>query len=39
VLAWFASDLSPLALSILTAAIMMMVAVWETISLRSGPRE
>ena len=39
VLAWFASDLSPLALSILTAAIMMMVAVWESISLRSGPAE
>ena len=39
VLAWFASDLSPLALSILTTAIMTMVAVWETISLRSGPAE
>ena len=39
VLAWFASDLSPLALSILTAAIMMMVAMWESISLRSGPAE
>ncbi|MBT1511696.1 low temperature requirement protein A [Bradyrhizobium sp. SRL28] len=39
VLAWFASDLSPLVLSILTAAIMMMVAVWESISLRSGPAE
>ena len=32
VLAWFASDLSPLVLSILTTAIM-------TISLRSGPAE
>jgi low temperature requirement protein LtrA len=34
-LAWFASGLSPLALSILTSAIMIMVAVWETVSLRS----
>ena len=39
VLAWFASDLSPLVLSILTTAIMTMVAVWESISLRSGPAE
>jgi low temperature requirement protein LtrA len=36
VLAWFASDLSPLMLSILTSAIMIMVAVWESLSLRSG---
>jgi low temperature requirement protein LtrA len=39
VLAWFASDLSPLALSILTATIMIVVAAWETISLRSGLAE
>jgi low temperature requirement protein LtrA len=39
VLAWFASDLSPLLLSILTTAIMIVVAVWESISLRSGPAE
>ena len=39
VLAWFASDLSPLALSILTTAIMIVVAVWETISLRPGAAE
>jgi low temperature requirement protein LtrA len=39
VLAWFASDLSPLALSILTTAIMIVVAVWETISLRPGTAE
>ena len=39
VLAWFASGLSPLMLSILTTAIMIMVAVWESISLRSGPAE
>ena len=36
VLAWFASELSPLMLSILTTAIMIVVAVWESISLRSG---
>ncbi len=37
VLAWFASELSPLMLSILTTAIMIGVAAWESISLRSGP--
>ena len=35
VLAWFAGGLSPLLLSVLTTAIMIMVAVWESISLRS----
>ena len=39
VLAWFAGELSPLILSTLTTAIMIMVAVWESISLRSGPAE
>ena len=39
VLAWFASELSPLVLSILTTAIMIVVAVWESISLQSGPAE
>jgi hypothetical protein len=39
VLAWFASELSPLTLSILTTAIMIMVAIWESISLRSDPAE
>jgi low temperature requirement protein LtrA len=39
VLAWFASDLSPLVLSILTTAILIVVAVWETISLRSSLEE
>jgi low temperature requirement protein LtrA len=39
VLAWFASELSPLMLSILTTAIMIAVAVWESISLQSGPAE
>ena len=39
VLAWFASELSPLVLSILTTAIMIVVAVWESISLQSDPAE
>jgi len=34
-LAWFASGLSPLLLSMLTTAIMIMVAAWESISLKS----
>ncbi|MGB8401329.1 low temperature requirement protein A [Bradyrhizobium sp.] len=36
VVAWFAGELSPLWLSIVTTAIMMIVAVWESVSLRSG---
>jgi low temperature requirement protein LtrA len=39
VLAFFAGDLSPLTLSILTTAIMIMVAVWESLSLRSPAAE
>jgi low temperature requirement protein LtrA len=39
VLAWFAHDLSPLWLSLLTTAILIVVAVWESISLRSGGDE
>ncbi len=39
VLAWFASELSPLVLSILTTAILIMVAVWELLSLQSNPAE
>jgi low temperature requirement protein LtrA len=39
VLAWFASGLSPLMLSIMTTAILIVVAVWESISLQSDPRE
>jgi low temperature requirement protein LtrA len=39
ILAWFASGLSPLTLSILTTAILVMVAVWESISLKSGAAE
>jgi low temperature requirement protein LtrA len=35
--AWFAKDLSPLALSALTTAVLVMVAVWESLSLRSPP--
>jgi low temperature requirement protein LtrA len=35
--AFFGHDLSPLWLSILTTAIMIMVAVWESLSLRSKP--
>jgi low temperature requirement protein LtrA len=35
VLAWFASDFSPLMLSGLTSAILIIVAVWESVSLRS----
>jgi low temperature requirement protein LtrA len=37
ILAWFARDLSPLMLSALTTAVMIIVAVWESVSLRSGP--
>ncbi|HEV7410197.1 MAG TPA: low temperature requirement protein A [Bradyrhizobium sp.] len=36
ILAWFAGNLSPLTLSLLTTAIMIVVAAWESISLRSG---
>lgn len=36
ILAWFADGMSPLLLSIATTAIMVMVAVWESISLKSG---
>jgi len=36
---WFGRDLSPLSLSILTTAIMILVAVWESLSLRSKPEE
>jgi low temperature requirement protein LtrA len=37
-LAWFASELSPVWLSILTTLILLIVAVWETVSL-SGPSQ
>jgi low temperature requirement protein LtrA len=37
VLACFASDVSPLMLSVLTTAILVIVAVWESLSLRAKP--
>ncbi|TWB01726.1 low temperature requirement protein A [Bradyrhizobium stylosanthis] len=36
---WFAADLSPLWLSVATSVIMIVVAVWESMSLRSKPEE
>lgn len=39
VLAWFAAELSPLALSVLTTALLIVVAVWEAVSLGSGSAE
>ena len=39
VLYWFAGELSPVMLSCLTTAIMLIVAAWESISLSSGPGE
>ena len=36
ILALFAHALSPLVLSLVTSAIMIVVAVWESISLGSG---
>jgi low temperature requirement protein LtrA len=39
VLAWFAGDLSPLVLSLVTSAIMIVVAVWESLSLSSRSEE
>ena len=39
VLSWFASGLSPLLLSLLTSAILIVVAGWESISLKSGDVE
>ncbi|MGZ5875333.1 MAG: low temperature requirement protein A [Bradyrhizobium sp.] len=36
VLGWFAAELSPLMLSIATSALMVVVAAWESISLRSA---
>ena len=39
VLWWFAADLSPLWLSVATSVIMIVVAVWESVSLGSKPEE
>lgn len=36
---WFATDLSPLWLSVATSVIMIGVAVWESVSLGSKPEE
>ena len=36
VIGWFGREWSPLTLSILTTALMIAVATWESISLRSG---
>ncbi|MDA9435020.1 low temperature requirement protein A [Bradyrhizobium sp. CCBAU 51627] len=36
---WFATDLSPLWLAVATSAIMIVVAVWESVSLRAKPEE
>jgi len=38
-LCWFAADLSPLWLSVATSVIMIVVAVWESVSLGSKPEE
>jgi low temperature requirement protein LtrA len=38
-LGWFAGDLSPLMLSIVTSALMIVVAAWESISLRTNVAE
>ena len=37
VLWWFAGDFTPLELSLLTTALLIVVAAWESISLRSRP--
>lgn len=39
VLWWFAADLPPLWLSAASSVIMIVVAVWESVSLRSTPEE
>ncbi len=36
VLGWFGAELSPLMLSIATTVLMVIVAAWESLSLRSG---
>ncbi|QHP69295.1 low temperature requirement protein A [Bradyrhizobium sp. LCT2] len=36
---WFAAELSPLWLSVATTVIMIVVAVWESVSLGSKPEE
>jgi low temperature requirement protein LtrA len=34
-LGWFAADMSPLLLSVVTTALLIVVAIWESLSLRS----
>src|SRR5579863_4374492 len=38
-LGWFGAGLSPLTLSIATTLLMVIVAAWESLSLRSRPKE
>jgi low temperature requirement protein LtrA len=38
VIGWFGTELSPLLLSIATTLLMVIVAIWESVSLRSGQR-
>jgi low temperature requirement protein LtrA len=38
-LGWFGAGLSPLMLSIATTLLMVTVAAWESLSLRSRPKE
>ena len=33
ILAWFAGDMAPLTLSVATSALLIVVAVWESVSL------
>jgi low temperature requirement protein LtrA len=39
VLGWFAADMSPLMLSIATTALLIVVATWESLSLRSREKD
>jgi low temperature requirement protein LtrA len=39
VLGWFASDMSPLLLSVATTALLIVVAIWESLSLRATPKD
>src|SRR5580698_2418288 len=39
VLAWYGAELSPLMLSIATTLLMVVVAIWESLSLRSRPKK
>jgi low temperature requirement protein LtrA len=38
VIGWFGTELSPLMLSIATTLLMVIVAIWESVSLRSRPK-